>query len=154
MIMGVNIYQKRFGAFLFKVLLNMNLLHFICPHQNGTAEQNWHTLFDMARSMLSKVKFACGFLGNMLLWIQHAQIIVIVTIQITHWIGCYSYIQNSKKLDAHCVKGYFVGCDDESPSYLVYFPDINSVIKHGVVKFTDEFEMRRVPFDESGFNYW
>ena len=35
---------------------------------------------------------------------------------------CYSYIQSSKKLDAHSRKGYFVGYDKESPLYVVYYP--------------------------------
>lgn len=48
---------------------------------------------------------------------------------------------NSKKLDAHSRKGYFVGYDKESPLYFVYYPKINSVMKHKVNKFTDKFEM-------------
>ena len=61
----------------------------------------------------------------------------------------YSYVQNSKTLDAHSRKGYFVGYDKESPLYLVYFPENNSVMKYRVIIFK-KFEMSRVPIDESG----
>ena len=58
---------------------------------------------------------------------------------------CYAYIHNTKKLDAKGKKGYFLSYDRDSPAYLVYFPETNSVMKHRIVKFTDSFE--KVPQD-------
>ena len=43
-------------------------------------------------------------------------------------------------LDPRCKKGLFVGHDKYSPSYLVYFPESNKVMKFGNVKFTERFE--------------
>ena len=68
-----------------------------------------------------------------------------------------SYVQNTKKLDARSTKGYFVGYDKESPSYLIYYPENNSVMKHRVVKFTDKFEVRKSFVEESNLfdsNYY
>lgn len=59
-----------------------------------------------------------------------------------HIIGtvCYAYIQNCKKLDAHCEKGVFVGNDGQSSAYLVYFPDKEEVRKVRCVRFTNKYE--------------
>ena len=62
---------------------------------------------------------------------------------------CYSYIQNSKKLDACSRKGHFVGYDKESPLYLAYYPKNNTIMKHRVIKFTNKNQMSSVPIDES-----
>ena len=54
---------------------------------------------------------------------------------------CYSYNHNYvKKLNPRCKKGYFVGYDRNSPSFLVYYPENRTVMKHRLVKFTDRFE--------------
>ena len=39
------------------------------------------------------------------------------------------------KLDDRCTKGNFLGYDKSSPSYLVFIPETNKVMKHRVVKF-------------------
>ena len=59
---------------------------------------------------------------------------------------CYTYIEgHKKKLDDRGRKGLFVGFDKNSPSYLVYYPENNTVLKHRVVKFTDKFEVSEEP---------
>src|SRR6201990_2347916 len=52
---------------------------------------------------------------------------------------CYVYSQEKKKLDACSKQGIFVGYDNESPSYLVYFPEQNNIKKVRCVKFTEKF---------------
>ena len=66
-----------------------------------------------------------------------------------HVLGVYySYVQNLKKLVACSRKGYFIGYDKESPMYLAYYPESDSVTKHRVVQVTDKFEMSRAPVDK------
>lgn len=123
------------------------------PHQNGTAERNWRTLFDMARCML---------LGSQLpkeLWPYAVQTAVVVrnrcfnnrTRQTPYFMltgrrpnvsrmqtfgtVCYAYRQNRKKLDSKSDKGIFVGYDKNSPAYMVYYPDSRKVMKHRLVRF-------------------
>ncbi|KAL7645684.1 UNVERIFIED_CONTAM: hypothetical protein RMT77_002561 [Armadillidium vulgare] len=52
---------------------------------------------------------------------------------------CYAYSQEKKKLDALSKQGIFVGYDNESPAYLVYFPEQNNIKKVRCVKFTEKF---------------
>ncbi|KAL7632814.1 UNVERIFIED_CONTAM: hypothetical protein RMT77_016880 [Armadillidium vulgare] len=52
---------------------------------------------------------------------------------------CYAYSQEKKKLDAHSKQRIFVGYDNESPAYLVYFPEQNNIKKVRCVKFTEKF---------------
>lgn len=35
---------------------------------------------------------------------------------------CYAYVDDRKKLDPRSRKGIFLGCDKNSPAYIVYFP--------------------------------
>ena len=53
---------------------------------------------------------------------------------------CYAYQQNAKKLDPRSQKGIFVGYDRDSPAYLVYFPEVNTISKVRCVKFFDRSE--------------
>ena len=53
---------------------------------------------------------------------------------------CYPYVHNAKKLEPRSRKGYIVGYDRDSPSYLVYYPKTKNVMKHRVVKFTEKFQ--------------
>ena len=53
---------------------------------------------------------------------------------------CFPYVQIKKKLDPRCRRGIFVGYDKNSPSYLVYFSDTNTVTKNHTVKFTEQYE--------------
>jgi len=48
---------------------------------------------------------------------------------------CDAYKQERKRLDPRCTKGIFLGYEELSPAYLVYFPKVGKVMKHRVVKF-------------------
>ncbi len=54
---------------------------------------------------------------------------------------CYHYGHNAKKLEPHSRKGYFVGYDRDSPSYLVNYPETRTVMKHRLVKFEEKFQV-------------
>ena len=53
---------------------------------------------------------------------------------------CYACLHGQTKLDPHSRKGHFIGYDRNSLAYLVYYPENRTVVKHRLVKFTDQFE--------------
>lgn len=122
------------------------------PHQNGTAERNWRTLFDMARCMLVESELPKS------LWPYAVQTAGVIrnrcfnkrTGQTAYKMLtgkrpdlsrmkkfgslCYAYKQNRGKLDPRCDKGVFLGYDKNSPAYLIYFPKTGKVEKHRLIK--------------------
>ena len=57
---------------------------------------------------------------------------------------CYTCSQE-KTLDACSKQVIFVGYDNESPAYLVYFPEQNNIKKVRCVKFAEKFEEEETP---------
>ena len=129
------------------------------PHQNGTVERNWRSLFDMARCMLIHSKLPKTFWTYALMtsayirnrcynprtkktpfeaFSSHKP-----NIQNMHIFGtiCYAYKQGNKKLDAKGEQGLFVGYDKGSPAYLVYFPQTRAIKRCRIVRFSDKFEI-------------
>ncbi|XP_028405813.1 uncharacterized protein LOC114528393 [Dendronephthya gigantea] len=53
---------------------------------------------------------------------------------------CYAFLQNTKKIDAKSRKGIFIGYDRGSPSYLIYYPELDKIEKVRCVKFIDNFQ--------------
>lgn len=123
------------------------------PHQNGTAERGWRTLFEMGRCTLIESQLPkC-------LWNYAVQTAAIVrnrsfnkrtgktpyqkltgkmpNVSKMQKFGseCYTYKQIKGKLDSRCDLGLFVGYHKSSPAYLVYHPDTKKVQKHRLVKF-------------------
>lgn len=123
------------------------------PHQNGTAERNWRTLFDMARCMLIESN------QPKTLWTYAVQTAAVIrnrcfnnrTKQTPYFMltgkkpdvskmrkfgsVCYAYKHDKKKLDSKSEKGVFIGYDKNSPAYLVYYPESEKVQKHRLLKF-------------------
>ena len=134
------------------------------PHQNGTAERNWRTLFDMARAILIESGLPKYLWTYALLTATHIRNRCYVSrIQNTpyglvtgvkpnlsklHIFGtiCYPYAPG-KKLDPRSRKGYFVGYDRDSPAYLVYYPETRTVSKHRLVTFTEKFQIATTESD-------
>ena len=129
------------------------------PHQNGKAERTWRSLFEMSRCLLLQAGLPKS------LW-TYAVLASAYTrnrcfnknIGCTPFQGltgrkpnisnmrafgsvCYAKIQNPKKLDDRSEKGFFIGYDRGSPSYLVYFPETLTVRKVRCVKFFKESQM-------------
>lgn len=126
------------------------------PHQNGTAERNWRTLFDMARCMLIESGLPKG------LWPYAVQTAAVIrnrcfnkrtkqtpvqaltgrqpNLSKMQKFGskCFAYVQDKKKLDPRGVEGVFVGYDKTSPAYLIYFPDSEKVQRNRLVKFVSQ----------------
>ena len=125
------------------------------PHQNGTVERGWRTLFNMARCLLIESKLprslwtyavmAAVFIRNRCYHQRTQQTPYFLLtgrkpdLSKMHVFGsiCYPYKVTKTKLDDRSVKGVFVGYDKESPAYIVYYPNQNKLLTHRVVTFTD-----------------
>ena len=127
------------------------------PHQNGSAERQWRTLFDMARCMLLESGLP-QYLWNYA--VMHAAYVrnrcfnarlgktpfEAVTgkkpnVGKMHRFGsqCFALVDEKKKLDARSEEGVFLGHDRDSPAFIVYFPDQNKMRKVRCVRFTERF---------------
>ena len=126
------------------------------PHQNGTAERNWRTLFDMARCMLIESGLPKS------LWPYAVQTASVIrnrcfnkrtkmtpvealtgrrpNLSKMQKFGseCFAYKQDKRKLDPRSEKCVFIGYDKTSPAYLVYFPNGGKVQKNRLVKFVSK----------------
>ena len=131
------------------------------PHQNGTAERGWRTLYDMSRCLLIE----SGLPDK--LWNYAVQTSAYVrnrcysrrtkktpyelftgkvpNISKLQKFGsmCFAYKQEKSKLDSRCEQGVFIGYDKNSPASLVYYPDTERVQKHRLVKFTTKTTKER-----------
>ena len=127
------------------------------PHQNGTAERNWRTLFEMARCLLINAKLDKKFWPYAVMTATYVRnrcynnrIKQTPYQALTHrkpnisnmaifGSECFAYLQSKAKLDARCERGIFFGYDKGSPAYLVYFPETGKITRVRNVKFTNKF---------------
>ena len=117
------------------------------PHQNGTAERAWRSVFDMAKCLLIDAELPKQ------LWTYAVMTSAYIRNRCynprkgktpyeyltgtkpnlfnmpTFGTVCYAYVQNKTKIDPRTEKGIFVGYDRSSPAFLVYYPDQNNVKK-------------------------
>ena len=123
------------------------------PHQIGTAERHWRTLFEMGRCLLLHSNLHKEFwpyavmtatyirnrcFNNRLKQIPHFAITgrkPNLSNMRVFGSECSAYKQNKQKLDPRCTKGISLGYDNGSPAYLVYIPETGKVMKYRVVKF-------------------
>ena len=126
------------------------------PHQNGTVERAWLSLFNMARCLLLEAKLqksmwpyavmAAAYIRNRCFSVRLGKTPYEAltgskpNLSNMHIFGCtcYAYTQNAKKLDPRSKKGIFVGYDKRSPAYLVYYPDTDKIEHVRCVKFFKE----------------
>lgn len=130
------------------------------PHQNGTAERNWRTLFDMARCMLIESGLP------KILWTYAVQTAAVVrnrcfnnrTKQTAYFmltgrqpnisrmqkfgLACYAYKHDKGKLDSRSEKGIFIGYDKNSPAYMIYYPNSKKIQKHRLVQFVSKMSRK------------
>lgn len=123
------------------------------PHQNGTAERQWRTIFEMGRCLLLEKGLPKT------LWPYAVQTAAHIRNRCFNdrtqntpyflltgkkpdlskmWVfgsDCYAYRHDHSKLDSRSDKGIFVGYSRNSPAYLVYHPQTRKVSKHRLVKF-------------------
>jgi len=128
------------------------------PHQNGTAERGWRTLFEMARCMLAEsglpkrlwtyAVMASAYVRNRCYNSRlgktpyEALTGKVPDVSGMHVFGsiCYAYVEHKSKLDARGERGVFVGYDRSSPAYLVYFSRRDEIRRVRCVRFTEKFE--------------
>ena len=126
------------------------------PHQNGTVERAWLSLFNMARCLLLEAKLqksmwpyavmAAAYIRNRCFNARLGKTPYEAltgskpNLSNMHIFGCtcYAYAQNAKKLDPRSKKGIFVGYDKRSPAYLAYYPDTDKVERVRCVKFLEK----------------
>ena len=131
------------------------------PHQNGTIERAWRSLFEMARCMhleskLPKYLWTYSLMStvyirnrcfNNRLGITPYEVFTGRRPNVSNMYifgsTCYAYVQEKKKLDARSSKGIFVGYDKSSPSYLVYFPESDVIKKVRCVRFTNVIDINK-----------
>ena len=56
---------------------------------------------------------------------------------------CLAYKQDKRKLDSRFEMGIFLGYDENSPVYMVYYPDNEKVQKHRLVEFVAKTNIDR-----------
>ena len=127
------------------------------PHQNGTAERSWRTLFEMARCLLLEAglpKKLWTYAAKTAAYIRNrcynprleitpfeALTGKVPSLSNMHTFGtmCYAYLQNKKKLDPRCERGIFLGYDSNSPAFLVYFADEDTIKRRRCVTFNEKY---------------
>ena len=159
---GGEFTSKEFGD----LLLSHNVKHEksapYSPHQNGTAERAWRSIFEMARCLLvmsELPKFMWTYAVMASTYIRNRCYNPRLektpmeafsgrkpNISHMHVFGsvCYALVQSPKKLDARAQEGVFVGYDRGSPAYLVYFPENQEVKRVRCVKFPKLSECPKV----------
>lgn len=155
---GGEFTSAEFRSFLMKNHIKHEFSAPYSPHQNGTAERSWRTLFEMARCLLLEASLPKK------LWTYAVKTSAYIrnrcynprtgknpyemmtgvkpNLKNMHIFGtyCYAYIQNKKKLDDRCERGIFLGYDTQSPAYLMYFSEKNDVKRVRCVKFNEKLE--------------
>lgn len=154
---------SEFTAETFQSLLRKNKIRHersapYSPHQNGTAERYWRTLFEMGRCLLLEAKLpkelwpyaimTAAYIRNRcyserLNQTPHFALTgkkPNISHMRTFGCECYAYTQNKQKLDPRCRKGIFVGYDRNSSAYLVFYPENSKVYRHRVVKFLSNLD--------------
>ena len=153
---GTEYTSKEFKSLMINNNIKQEFSAPYSPHQNGTAERSWRTLFDMARCMLLQAKLpkvmwnyavrASAYIRNRCYNERTGKTPYEAftnkqpDLSNMHAFGskCFAYIQNKQKLDPRAEEGVFVGYDPCSPAHLVYIPDAQVVRRVRCVTFFDE----------------
>ena len=128
------------------------------PHQNGTAERTWRTLFEMARCLLLEAKLpkdlwtyavlSATYIRNRC-YIRRLKMTPFEAftgakpnVKNMNIFGstCYAYIQDKQKLDPRAKKGIFKGYDKYSPAYFIYLKESRGIRRVRCVTFTNRFD--------------
>ena len=153
-----------FSSEIFEALLIKNKIKHeksapYSPHQNGTAERTFRTIFEMARCILSDANLPKSLWPYAVMCSAHTRNRCFnkrnqktpfesltgkqpdMSKMFKFGSKCFAFIQNPKKLSDRAEEGIFVGYDKESPAYLVYFPENQKVKRVRCIKcFNDKTE--------------
>ena len=129
--------------------------------QNGTAERNWRTLFEMAKCLLIEAnlpKYLWNYAVRAAMNIRNrcynprlnvtpyeAFTNKVPNVSKMYVFGskCHALLQNTKKLESKSEEGIFVGNDPTSPAFLVFNPTKGVVRKVRCVNFSNECRLQR-----------
>ena len=157
---GGEYVSDKFKSFLLDNHIKHELTAPYSPHQNGTAERAWRSLFDMARCLLIQAELPKQLWTYAVMTSAHIRNRCYNSrtgktpyecltgtkpnLSTMHVFGslCHAYVQNKTKLDARAKEGIFIGYDRSSPAFLVYYPDQNTIKKARCVKFSEKFDHR------------
>ena len=132
------------------------------PHQNGTAERMWRTLFEMARCLLIEANLpkklwnyavrTAAYIRNRCFCSRSGKTPIEsltgkkpdVSNMYVFGTVCYAYVDRKSKLDARCQEGIFIGYDPLSPAYLIYYSDKDDVKRSRIIKCYNKYP----PVDE------
>ena len=150
---GTEFTSHAFTEFLIKHKIKFETSAPHSPHQNGVAERNWRTLFEMARCMLIEAKldkslwpyavYTAAYTRNRCFnrRLKKTPFEALTgkkpNLANMRKFGseCYAYNEDVRtKLDIKSTKGIFVGYDRNSPAYLVYYPDYGKVKKCRIIQ--------------------
>ena len=164
---GGEFISEEFSSILTEHLIHHEKSAPYSPHQNGTAERHWRTLFEMARCLLldsklpkfmwtyavmasSYIRNRCfnSRLGKTPFQAMTGRKPNLSNMQ-TFGESCFAFNQNPKKLAPRSEKGIFVGYDRDSPAYLIYFPDKEIVKKVRRVKFLDSTDNEKAQSNDN-----
>ena len=155
---GTEFTSSEFKSLLIKHSIKHEKSAPYSPHQNGTVERAWRSIFDMARCLMLESNLPKTFWTYAVMTSVHIRNRCFnprlgktpyeaftgrkPNVSNMHDFGtvCFAHVQTPKKLDARSEQGIFVGYDKESPAFLVYFHETRKVRKVRCVKFTDKYE--------------
>jgi hypothetical protein len=144
---GGEFTSEAFESLLMKHVIKHECSAAHSPHQNGTVERSWRTIFEMARCLLLQSKLpkclwtyavmASAYTRNRCFNPRTGRTPcqsftgVKPNISNLQKFGsvCYAKVQNPKKLDDRGERGIFVSYDRGSPAYLVYFSENEKIRK-------------------------
>lgn len=133
---GGEFFSQKFESLLEKNKLKHEVSAPYSPHQNGTAEQHWRTLFEIGRCLLLHSNLRKEFWPYAVMTgtyirnrcfnnrLKQTAYFAITgrkpNLSNMRVFGseCYAYKQNKPKLDPRCTKGIFLGYDKGSPACL------------------------------------
>ena len=160
---GTEFTSKEFQALMMENMIRHEKSAPHSPHQNGTAERNWRTLFEMARCLLLEAKLPKD------LWTYAVLSATYIRnrcynrrLEMTPFQAftgtkpnmnifgstCYAYVQDKQKLDSRAKKGIFIGYDKYSPAYFIYFKESRDIKRVRCVTFTNKFDNENDDYDD------
>ena len=163
---GTEFTSKEFQALMMENMIRHEKSAPHSPHQNGTAERNWRTLFEMARCLLLEAKLPKD------LWTYAVLSATYIRnrcynrrLEMTPFEAftgtkpnvknmnifgstCYAYVQDKQKLDSRAKKGIFIGYDKYSPAYFIYFKESRDIKRVRCVTFTNKFDNENDDYDD------
>lgn len=167
---GTEYTSNEFKSLMVKNKIRQEFSAPYSPHQNGTAERSWRSLFDMARCFIIQAdlpkklwnyavrnaSYTRNRCYNRRTGKTPYEMFTLAKPDISnlHVFGstCFAYVQNKQKLDPRSEEGLFIGHDSSSPAFLIYFPVKDEIRRVRCVVFHDKMPSSK-PDDDGEFGH-